>query len=457
MAFRGRNERRGHRGITLTEMLVVLSILFILMAIFIPAFGVFSHTSRVHAAADTLATALRQARYYAMSNNVPVVPIILRDRKCHYTIKYGYQALEFSGTLLNTENTPLVYGPPANPWTMSRESLDAPQLARGSFVYMLGKPRLDLNKVGAAYSYITYNELIYLKATPPANPLSTGDSSLYTYEILMRGVHNTCRSKFSAMWSNSSNQTAGAAQGYIVVTATNTNEPNLASAEARDYTVPGFALPEYIAIDQIPKADAAGAAKEGPVYATVTADGALFQEEGMLFSWGGKYNSDPVSYETFQPIFMPAGNVTLGSNRIALAAASSKNTDQTLRVLDLQTREALYVTIRCGNGQVFISKDKPAVKSYSSVYPPPPPPPAPPPPPPSSTPPPPPTSSPPPPPGPVGPPAPPPPLPPPPPGPGEPGGPPGPPPPPPPSPPPGPGAPPPPPPGGDPGGGGIPD
>jgi Tfp pilus assembly protein FimT len=51
------------RGVTLTELLVVISIMIILMAILVPALGAFTHTSRVVAAADSVATPLRQARF----------------------------------------------------------------------------------------------------------------------------------------------------------------------------------------------------------------------------------------------------------------------------------------------------------------------------------------------------------------------------------------------------------
>ena len=75
-----------NKGITLTELLVVLSIMIVLLAIMVPALGAFQHTSRVIAASDTLAQVFREARYHAMRESVPVVPVILRDKKGKFTI-----------------------------------------------------------------------------------------------------------------------------------------------------------------------------------------------------------------------------------------------------------------------------------------------------------------------------------------------------------------------------------
>src|SRR5471032_638735 len=83
------------RGLSLTEMLVVLSIMLILIAVLIPALGAFTHTTRVMVAADTLAKVFREARFTAMSEGVPVVPIILRDRHGNFRVTYAKKTLEF--------------------------------------------------------------------------------------------------------------------------------------------------------------------------------------------------------------------------------------------------------------------------------------------------------------------------------------------------------------------------
>src|SRR5690242_8592241 len=95
--------RRRARGVSLTEMLVVLAIMVILMAILVPALGAFTHTSRVIGAADTVAGVFREARYRAMNEGVPVVPVILRDRAGKFTITYASKAMEFRDTLLQSD------------------------------------------------------------------------------------------------------------------------------------------------------------------------------------------------------------------------------------------------------------------------------------------------------------------------------------------------------------------
>src|SRR4051794_25654 len=106
-------KRPAPRGLSLTEMLVVLSIMVILMAVLIPALGAFTHTSRVISAADTLAKVFREARYYAMSNSVPVVPVILRDRDGQFSVTYAAKCMQFRGTLKNSDAAPQTWKPPA--------------------------------------------------------------------------------------------------------------------------------------------------------------------------------------------------------------------------------------------------------------------------------------------------------------------------------------------------------
>src|SRR5262249_6059677 len=126
------------RGLSLTEMLVVLSIMIILMAVLIPALGAFTHTTRVIAAADTLAKVFREARFLAMSEGVPTVPIILRDRNGKFRVTYAKKALQFRGTLLKTQGAPITFlpanvGVTAQPWTMVKQETDLRKLMGGAF------------------------------------------------------------------------------------------------------------------------------------------------------------------------------------------------------------------------------------------------------------------------------------------------------------------------------------
>ena len=59
---RGRPQMHPGRGLSLTEMLVVLSIMVILMAVLIPALGAFTHTTRVIAAGCRYAREVYSAR-----------------------------------------------------------------------------------------------------------------------------------------------------------------------------------------------------------------------------------------------------------------------------------------------------------------------------------------------------------------------------------------------------------
>src|SRR5437868_3544921 len=118
-------------GLSLTEMLVVLAIMVILMAILVPALGAFTHTSRVIGAADTMAKVLREARYRAMNEGVPVVPVILRDRAGKFTITYASKAMQFRGGYGRDWGLaswgPPGYGVPGspNPFSMLRPQVDA--------------------------------------------------------------------------------------------------------------------------------------------------------------------------------------------------------------------------------------------------------------------------------------------------------------------------------------------
>jgi prepilin-type N-terminal cleavage/methylation domain-containing protein len=352
------------RGVTLTELLVVLSILVILLAILVPALSGFLHTSRVVAAADTLAAFFRQARFAAMDRKVPVVPIILRDRNCRYTAVYAAQVASFKGQLTAATNPPITYAPaPVSQWSLTRQSLDLPHLQKGAFVFWLGAPTLDLNNLAAPQPW---HEIMYLRATPPADPQRLNESSKYTYEILLRGVHNTARGEFTK-----ASQKGGNADVYMVISGTNIDESAVGTADARDFTLAsiGVNLPEHIVIDQVPAAEVA-ATREGPVCATVTAQCAIIREQSMFVAGGGQYEVSN-RYPVFMPIFMPDGRVSGGLSRSTLAASEADRSwtgyvGQTIRVFDTNTREARFITIRSG-GQVMITSKLPA-RAGSSQY-----------------------------------------------------------------------------------------
>ncbi|MCW8132029.1 MAG: hypothetical protein KIS92_16905, partial [Planctomycetota bacterium] len=346
---------------TLTEMLVVISIVILLLAIMVTALASFTHTSRVDSAADTLASAFREARYYAMSHNVPTVPVIVRDRKGHFTIMYAARALNFRGQMRVTQNPPISYvatSTTASGWTMYRQSVDLPLLQKGAFVYMVGTATMDLNKINpSGTNYDRYFEMLYLKVTPPADVRLINDSSQYRYDVLMRGVHNTAMGDFYGYYNSGLG-----ADGFVVVSGAQSEE-TVSQANARDYTLTGYTLPEHVFVDQVTKADDPGTIGEGPVFATVTAQAAIFQEGGMFLPNGGKYEPSR-NYPVFLPIFQPDGRVSSTSTSTgtlddARGFPNVKYRDQTLRIIDKVTREARYVTIRTGNGQTVVSNKLP--------------------------------------------------------------------------------------------------
>src|SRR6185436_1718770 len=109
------------------------------------------HTSRVDTDADLVSKAFREARYFAMSHNVSVIPIILRDSKKRFRIVYGARALNFKGSL-DSSATP-TYSPgsgTSGAWTLWRQSADVlDTLEKGAFVLMVGTSNLDLNSSGS--------------------------------------------------------------------------------------------------------------------------------------------------------------------------------------------------------------------------------------------------------------------------------------------------------------------
>ncbi|MCZ7647647.1 MAG: prepilin-type N-terminal cleavage/methylation domain-containing protein [Planctomycetota bacterium] len=383
---------RRREGVTLTELLVVISIMIILMAIMASALGAFTHTSRVDAAADTVATALREARYHAMSKNVSVLPVFLRDRKGKQTIVYAAKALSYRGNLAASGATVTDDGQSAPiPWTMTREAIDSANFKQGAFVYMVGTNTLDLDgsmpsvdkdgnpTPGSAQAYY---EMMYIRVTVDGD--YPNDSSRWKYEILGRGVHNTAFGTFNYQTTN-----YGGADGYVVVSSgINTNYAFADEDEAREFTLSGFALPDHIVVDQAPALDKPSD-YDSRVMGTLTAQAGMFHERALVSGGGFGVHMPADWYPIFLPIFQPDGRVTSGRSRSSLGSldvpggARYGMYDLTLRVLDTVSREARFVTVRLASGQVFVSlkvpprnttgtssedSGDPGVPDYDEVY-----------------------------------------------------------------------------------------
>lgn len=388
------SQRHRTEGISLTEMLVVLAIVVILMTILVPALSAFAHTSRVIGAADTIAKVFREARYRAMNEGVPTVPVILRDRVGKYTLTYASKAMTFRGVLpripLSGSTPPLTYLPATvgsfggagvfsganpQPFSMFRPQVDGSKLAHGAFVYWVGTPTLNIaDPSPATLSGLNqaYYEMMYMSAIPPADPAMTMDSSQYTYNILMRGVHNTAPGNFDPSNQYLGGVNSGAVDIYIVETGTNGNEASAGTSLTtwRDVTVPGFYLPDQVAIDQVTGADQPGQwnnafiggsledIKDGPVFATVTAQARAYYE-GSFATGGGVYE-DATYFPIFMPVFMPDGKVRSVGGRSDIGgiaidpSVKSGIIDYTIRVVDTVSREYRYITIRA-SGQVVVS------------------------------------------------------------------------------------------------------
>lgn len=344
----------GSRGVTLVELLVVLAILMLLLGVMASALGAFAHTSRVEAAAQTLCEFYRTARYKAMKQSVEVLPALLRDKQGRITGVHAEKALRFNGSLTEGEAAPVIYPPAAmgglsSPWSFTRRAAAA-GLAEGGFAFVIGAATLDLNNLTQPQAY---PELVYLKATPPASKSFANDAAQYRFEILARGVHNTRIGTFDST-------TIGyrGADLYVVSSATNTNA-NVAPANAADYALSGVNLPDHVSVDMAPDGGIPGPA--GAQCATVTAQAAIFRERSALATGGGIY--EPARYmPVWLPVFMPDGHVSNGPGGPGLGgleARTSAYRDMTLRVMDTVTREARYITIRCSDGQVFVSTKLP--------------------------------------------------------------------------------------------------
>ena len=91
-----------NRGITLIEMIVVMSIIIIFTAASIPSFVNFTKTARLRAAARDITTALRSARRYAITTRISRdVTVYLYD----YTVDSLKNAVSFyeTGSSIETQ------------------------------------------------------------------------------------------------------------------------------------------------------------------------------------------------------------------------------------------------------------------------------------------------------------------------------------------------------------------
>ena len=399
-------------GVTLTELLVVIAIMVILMAIMGAALGTFAHTSRVDAGAETLANAFREARWLAMSRNVPVTPVIMRDVDGRYSVSYAARMLNFRGELKRSDTPPRKWPLVAdgeNPWSMYRESLDAAELEQGAFVLLAGAPAINLDEA-LADKDLPYYEIVYMNVEPPDKIEDRTDSTKFKYNLLMRGVHNTRWGEFSAASVLAATQSDGAGglhsfqgiDGYVFLDATGEikNADSMTKEEMQRMTLSSaeFLLPEFVQIDQVPSLiDVANEEDldKRRVGATITYEAAYFKEDSSAVAGAGFTYPPPWAFPVFFPVFMPDGSVTywadqddllqtdLGGTRLQMHQTQS----YTVRLQDTVTQEARYITITLGGtsgfdaltggstggsaGNVFVSASPPkgTALDYSQAYP----------------------------------------------------------------------------------------
>jgi Tfp pilus assembly protein FimT len=362
-----RLNRRRTPAFTLTELLVVLSIMIVLVSILAPAMGAFAHTSRVVAAADSLASMFRQARFYAMSHRVQVIPMIMKDTKDNFSAVYAAQAGTYKGvdSTFVTDCSPSATTNKRYRYALTRQAQDLPQLQKGAFVFFIpvsGAADLNVNIPDMAPDPNSWFELMFMRVTP-TDPARINDSSTYRYEILKRELHNTAK---GAWFANRKEDVVI----YMVISGTKIDPAEvtgLSAAAARDYTISGLSLPNKIVLDVVTNA-------AGQVCAPVTAQAAIFREKSFAGWAGARYPPSgwdpafnpqlPDHFPIFLPIFMPDGRVLDGKYKSGIGSvdanrsAASGIQGQTLRVMDSVSREALYVTVRSG-GQVEVSKKLP--------------------------------------------------------------------------------------------------
>ena len=211
-----------------------------------------------------------------MNEGVPVVPIILRDRQGNFRVTYAKKTLQFRGTLLRTAGAPQTWlpanpGVTSQPWSLVRQEVDLKKLMGGAFVYWVATPTLNIHDptqfpggtgptVSLGAPSQAYYEMMYMNVVPKLDafgnpdPMYLADTSKYTYNVLMRGCHNTALGNFDPLqsWGGAMylanftqyfGMNRGSADVYMVTMGSNTNEIASNATDARDTKVPGFDLP----------------------------------------------------------------------------------------------------------------------------------------------------------------------------------------------------------------------
>lgn len=131
------------------------------------ALGLFVQTYPVDAAAETLALAFREAHGFALSRQVPVLPLLLHDRAGRLTVAYAAKVLRLEGSL----EAGTVAGRLEPAWELLRKERLAGDLEKGALVALLGASELRPGEPGV--------EVVVLTQTPRG------------FALLTRGIHQT--------------------------------------------------------------------------------------------------------------------------------------------------------------------------------------------------------------------------------------------------------------------------
>ena len=391
-------------GMTRIEWLVVLSIMVILCAIIVLTLSGVMRASRVVAATDVLAAAFRRCRFIAMEQNTPTMPVILRHRGGQYSVVCAIKSLAFNGELKRADKPIITYLPvescqSGGLWALTRPAQDLRQLQKGAFVFWVGRPSQELNGMANARDNC---EMMFMRVKPNNHSTFEDDFAKRTYEILNRGVYNTAMCEFTQETPN-----AHAADVYMIVSdgqAENTLNDGK-EEEQSAFSAVGVNLPDCMAIDKMIVADEQPEALAHDAITSASCDGRKQSVRGDCerdLRDNGKRESLTASSlcskgeETliFLPIFIPKGcladetrrnaSATIFQSSLQKTNCNSYSTsigkqtagvinacEQTVRVMDMITREARYVTIKSGGegdsggGEVVISAQLPSLRGLN--------------------------------------------------------------------------------------------